>query len=893
MLIIFSFRCLLYCLIFYKLVNEVQRTDSDTEDAAAVSFEDCSKLLDLARNVHHITLKFDKSSLRSHTSIGDLAGSSQFTYIGPPADATVQYYALSRLSNMPATGSPTLTIVGYGFTMADATPTFRSAGTVAEATSWVADTVVIARAASGSGYTGGIALSIEEYVNTETEAHSYDYPRFSALRSRNHMLSQAKFLADGKNFASKETTVRTAISLSSSEATRWFSDTSVSVTRSAGISQTRRMSITVGFGRGTISESYSFDQPATAGLIWQIFVQYVNLNILIGVPNFPAVAKGSFFIVGTSFGLSHFSSQGRAGFSAEAVTVWFSTTLVSCKVVSGLSGSHHAVLTAGSELKLGSSSAVLSYDDPRTAFILVTNAPMSGSSSIIISGIDFGAQQKSLGAREIASGCESTYWMSDTSTGTRVAAMQNYPTGVSFKTAVTSGVLVGTFLNSLTYDTPSISILMPANFRPARGTSLVTIIGSRVAQAGSSARARLGSTACERSVWQSASGLLCGSPSGIGDFQGMQVTIGGQVGQFSLSFTYDQIMISALQRRNSPSSSFPFLTVYGSGMAIVDYTPKLSFAATSAEASKWSSDSTVLTRPASGFKSTTSFASNIVATVGVACQMVWASSGFNSEAILLPIDPSICPQSIETFSITEAFSYDVAVPIFVSQPSLLKALTSFYAGTLNTDRATISGVGFGISDYSESLTVGRTNCELSLWSSTTSVFCKVASGVGGSFPLVFTSGSAVGRTGSVAFTYLGPNIFVQSPALAFIWKFNHPVTGSTPITVQAVFLGLFSVTQDLRTGASDCEGTMWVSDTALTGIITAGVGATKMIAVTTGQEAGSTSFAWSYDAPIVSQSIVSPLTQYVATLLGTGMASSDFTPGMPHNLPNMLEFEET
>ena len=176
--------------------------------------------------------------------------------------------------------------------------------------------------------------------------------------------------------------------------------------------------------------------------------------------------------------------------------------------------------------------------------------------------------------------------------------------------------------------------------------------------------------------------------------------------------------------------------------------------------------------------------------------------------------------------------------------------------------------------------VGRTQCELSVWKSATSVFCRVASGMGASFQLIFTSGAAVGRTRTAAFSYLGPEIFVPSPAIAFTWKFNYAVTGSIPITVQAVFLGLFSVTQNLRAGASSCEGTSWISDTQIIGVIPEGTGSTHVLAVTTGLSVGSASFAWSYDSPNLSETVVYPLTPSVATLIGTEFALADYSPGM-------------
>jgi hypothetical protein len=831
--------------------------------------------------MHRIILHFDGRdlSLRARTSVGELPGSMLFTYIGPPTGTTAEYYAPSRLSNYPASGSPTLTIVGYGFAMSDATPNFRSGGTAAEATNWVADTIVICRAASGSSTTSAIALSIEEYINTETEANSYDSPKSSALRSRNSLLSQAKIVADGKNFASKTFTIQTSLGHSPDETTRWFSDTSILTTRSRGLGQTKRATFTMGFAIGSLTEAYTFDRPESTGLIWDIFVQYVNLIILVGVPNFPPVAKGSIFIAGTSFGISHYSSQGRAGSSSQAVTVWFSTTLVRCKVVNGISASHRAVLSAGSDLGEGSVSVVLTFDRPLMFSIFVKNAPMSGSTSITLSGVDFGTRQSSVGGREIASGCESSFWISDSSTVTKVAGQQNYPAGVDFKTVLTSGVIVGTFKNSLTYDTPSISVVLPSNFRTMRSPIAITMIGGRVAHSGSSAMARLGLTACERSVWQSASELLCSSPSGIGDWQGVQITIGGQVGQFSLSFTYDKIMLSALHRRNYPSSSLPFLTLFGSGMARADYCPKISLAASAAESSRWSSDSSILTRPSSGYKSTTGFASNIVATIGVACKLVWASSGFNSEPLLLPIDPSICPQSIGTSSFSEAFSYDVPVPILATQPSFLRALTFIYSLKPNLEMSTISGLGFGVAEYSAALAVGRTHCEATFWISASNALCKVSSGVGSTALLAITSGATQGRTDTEAYSYLSPRPFIQSTAITIRWKYNHPATGSTPITIQAVFLGLFSVTHDLRAGASHCEVSLWVSDTSVTGFVASGVGGTKLVAVTSGQRGGSATVALSYDVPVPIEILFSDITPFVITVVGKGLTISDYSPG--------------
>jgi len=116
----------------------------------------------------------------------------------------------------------------------------------------------------------------------------------------------------------------------------------------------------------TTTEIVSYDVPTPDGLLWKITVEYLNQIFVIGVPNIPShpdpVAAGSIFLVGAHFGHTTWTSMVRAQHSASMVTKLLSSTLVQCKMASGMAESRTVLVTAGTQMNVGSISFVMSYD---------------------------------------------------------------------------------------------------------------------------------------------------------------------------------------------------------------------------------------------------------------------------------------------------------------------------------------------------------------------------------------------------------------------------------------------------------------------------------------------------------------------------------------------------
>jgi hypothetical protein len=191
---------------------------------------------------------------------------------------------------------------------------------------------------------------------------------------------------------------------------------------------TNRLISTFATRTTTTTEIVSYDVPTPDGLLWKITVEYLNQIFVIGVPNIPShpdpVAAGSIFLVGTHFGHTTWTSMVRAQHSASMVTKLLSSTLVQCKMASGMAESRTVLVTAGTQMNVGSISFVMSYDGVAmysfTYQTAMVNVLQLGARIHTVSGDTFGIVDTTPQGRLATAGGKSP-WKSDTSISIKVA----------------------------------------------------------------------------------------------------------------------------------------------------------------------------------------------------------------------------------------------------------------------------------------------------------------------------------------------------------------------------------------------------------------------------------------------------------------------------------------
>jgi hypothetical protein len=129
--------------------------------------------------------------------------------------------------NHPTTGSASITVFGSGFAGADATVMTRKSGTAAEATLWISDTACMSQFTAGVMATHYAALSIEGWINTLTEAASYDVPQPLPHITNRATLSPLVVTSVGSQFGTHDATHRERFGSTAVEKSNWVSDSTL------------------------------------------------------------------------------------------------------------------------------------------------------------------------------------------------------------------------------------------------------------------------------------------------------------------------------------------------------------------------------------------------------------------------------------------------------------------------------------------------------------------------------------------------------------------------------------------------------------------------------------------------------------------------------------------
>ena len=142
--------------------------------------------------------------------------------------------------------------------------------------------------------------------------------------------------------------------------------------------------------------------------------------------------------------------------------------------------------------------------------------------------------------------------------------------------------------------------------------------------------------------------------------------------------------------------------------------------------------------------------------------------------------------------------------------------------------------------------MGFTACQSTAWQSDSSLVCRAPQGIASSMIAVATVGQ---QSGSLTEAWS-----IDAPLLTSVVQINLAVGAEATISLRGSNMGTTVYTSQLRSrmGDTGCEGTAWVSDTAVSARMTASafLGSLRA-AITAGHQAGSLTEAWSTDATAV------------------------------------------
>jgi hypothetical protein len=733
-------------------------------------------------------------------------------------------------SNVKSTGLEFINVFGTTFGVSSNTQQCAVGISSAEATKWLADSSCLCRLTQGTEMSRQITLTTVSLIGSASEAVSFDaslhLPRHSngASGSISHMVLHPAFFVS----------VRARIGRTACQATRWFSASSL-FCKSSGLSGSSvRFVITEGIKSGTLREMFSSD----ALVLEPLRLANATRNL---------AARASMGILVASqiqhIGLSSFA---RLGVTACENTIWNSLTAVRCQPASTHESSKSFILTAG--MKISSVSEVWSIDSMVVdvgAFLcsgtkegagasdigaglshgqlrsvrgaidvqeLTSNLPSWNAGSMVAIAT-YGAVVQSVSARNGNTACEKSLWMSFTS----LQCQSSKRTTGSMVLAITAGMQSGSTSAGYSWDVAFISALASRNSIGVLSSS-VFLLAAGFSPSFQTFRGIVGLTACHSTKWQSASSILCHSIRVSGGSRIVGITVFECVNTLTESFTIDKSAVGAALQENLPGGSklrALIVTMKGSSFGLSDNSLIARTSQTGCEATVWKLDTSVI-----GLK--------------------WRMDKVGATA------PIIVTAGLRSESLTEAFSTDLRVVsalLCTNAPSHASTGHSLFHMLLERMESSSR-------DVSLASRAGLTNCEITTWTSQTSIACRSFSAWSATRQISLTSGrgvssltqmhsfdkphlsSAVSRTNVYDFEY--------SIDLDHAYMFDH-----------AVFQGNVAVWTDLspsvRIAMTACEVSYWLSSTSVVSRVAAGSGRSHHIALTFGLQVGSMSNVISFD----------------------------------------------
>ena len=280
--------------------------------------------------------------------------------------------------------------------------------------------------------------------------------------------------------------------------------------------------------------------------------------------------------------------------------------------------------------------------------------------------------------------CASSDWGSDTS----IICLSPVGYGVAKDVNVGVAAVLGTKLQSFTYDTAVLTDVAPRN---AATTSLasITLTGFNFVKGyDPTPSARIGETGCRTTSWSTESSLTCLSSVGIGMSHLVSATTGGMIGTMVSVFSYDSAVITQIDAFNVPTTSGVQVTISGMNFGVDVLSPTAKIGGLDCSNANKISDTSIVCKQAQGVSMQHSVTTTIANLVGC---------------------------------FSRQFTYDAPVVTFANR---------FNAATSGETQLTMEGMNFGPTDMTMVTYVGGTACQSSVWQSDSSMLCQVSAGSG-------------------------------------------------------------------------------------------------------------------------------------------------------------------
>jgi hypothetical protein len=236
------------------------------------------------------------------------------------------------------------------------------------------------------------------------------------------------------------------------------------------------------------------------------------------------------------------------------------------------------------------------------SMIISSNSPGSGSVHVAVFGR--AGFRTLMGKFLVILGettCVNSFWVSDSSVVCRVARA-GARNGLSV--VISSAFQTGSMSSAFSYNAACLSALGVGNI-PKSGSLLVNLHGTGGFI--SSARAKVGLTACTSILWSSSSSLVCKFGQGINAASkfalGMSqivVTSERQLCSQALTCSFNVDILSSVAPHTAASTGSSLVKVDGAAFSVHLYSPSSRYSSTASSATIWTSDSCLEVRIGTG-----------------------------------------------------------------------------------------------------------------------------------------------------------------------------------------------------------------------------------------------------------------------------------------------------
>ncbi len=676
---------------------------------------------------------------------------------------------------------------------------------------WVSDTRVYFFTPPGIGIVSTIILSIvrlrviAEGSDGTPIPFYFDRPNIYRLILSNTPTdaSRAQITVVGLNYGTVDYSPETKLGDSPYMFSTWTSDTSVSTRVPSGLGRALTTWEAVASQIGYADDILSYNEPVLSGIL------PVNQPIKSAHSSVSPISGLDFAVYDTTMNF-------RLESTAAERTEWLSDSSTVCRIPSGFRATREISMTVS--VLTGTDTDAFSFNDAVLISLQgTTNSAKQGDLKLAGSRISYFTDM-SVAIRVGISAGESSKWLSDTN----VECLSQIGDHRSIFVVLTIAEQSCSLSQQFTFDSNTLSLSGITNspVKSSRSTRILMMMLSEVPGANgtffhatyrttgahfglhdSSNQERSGRTSAESTVWTSDSTLFATPSDGTFSSWTFIITSASlQAGTVSLGLSFDAPIVSSAFFTNSPRSGQVVSLLSGSGMGTDHYSAVVRVGGcilgfclhgiiprTPCTYTTWYSTSAVVCNIPMGI----------------------------SDGVALSIT-----SGIQVGSISSVFTYD--------EWPLLNALN--HSNSPSRDgRVFLQGLNLGNQYLSPFARIGFSECEMSLWVSTSAVMCGVAAGLDINLPTTLTLG-------------LNQSIWVQAsicgvfsynaPELSSTKFSNSPLLNANSLTLQGVGFSWRDSSLRMKSYFTSSSVTQWKSDTSLQSLKAFGVGASLSAVLT-------------------------------------------------------------